>query len=582
MKQKWMAVSLASALTITTSSAFANMCSTQLTDSADYASSNFVDQNESGDIVWQKYENSDGDIYLYVHADGSVINLTNTPGRRESDPKINNNGQVVWWGHDGIDYEIYLYDMATSVTTLISDTNYHDFHPQINDSGDIAWTGPGGVYLYDGSTSTTSKIAHSGYEVQINASSDLVWRAHDGVDYEIFFYNSATSSATQLTNNSGNDQHPRTNDSGLVVWAGDDGNLYSYDKNTLITTQISNAGGAERPKVNSSGDIVWAEGAREVFLYKSSTSEITQLTNNASNAFFAAYVNINDLGDVVWRELSFKEEIFFYDSQLGTTTQLTGGELGGGYMPQINNSGHVAWPSKQDHSSTEIFRAEPCQLAPSVAPTGGGTYEILTVITLGGEVSDNEGDTLTYSWYEGSETYCAGNVETIAGGTPVQLPSCLFPVNRSMELGTHVVTLEVNDGVNPPVTAGVKVDIVDSSFPTLAPVPNVSILSPPNNQMVDIIIQVNASDNSGFVTLSADVSSDDADAEPGEDFTAPILGEDTVTLQLRAERASGNNIRTYTVSVTATDGSGNSSSADVNIVVPNDMRPLVVPGDMRP
>jgi hypothetical protein len=44
-----------------------------------------------------------------------------------------------------------------------------------------------------------------------------------------------------------------------------------------------------------------------------------------------------------------------------------------------------------------------------------------------------------------------------------------------------------------------------------------------------------------------------------------------VSLELRAERAGDGSGRTYTVSVTATDAAGNSTTVPVNVVVPHDM-----------
>ena len=63
--------------------------------------------------------------------------------------------------------------------------------------------------------------------------------------------------------------------------------------------------------------------------------------------------------------------------------------------------------------------------------------------------------------------------------------------------------------------------------------------------MVDIVIEVNASDNSGGpITLSASVSSNEpqdglGDGDTGPDWTEPAVDQEmgTITLQLRAERS---------------------------------------------
>ena len=74
---------------------------------------------------------------------------------------------------------------------------------------------------------------------------------------EIFFYDGTT--ITQLTDNNRHDWPPQINDSGEVVWAGNDGNddeIFFYDGTTL--TQLTNNDYGDRaPQINNSGDVVW-------------------------------------------------------------------------------------------------------------------------------------------------------------------------------------------------------------------------------------------------------------------------------------------------------------------------------------
>jgi hypothetical protein len=58
----------------------------------------------------------------------------------------------------------------------------------------------------------------------------------------------------------------------------------------------------------------------------------------------------------------------------------------------------------------------------------------------------------------------------------------------------------------------------------------------------------------------------DGNTDPDWVITGPL------TLQLRAERAGNGTGRTYTITVECTDGSGNSSTKDVTIVVAHDQR----------
>lgn len=212
--------------------------------------------------------------------------------------------------------------------------------------------------------------------------------------------------------------------------------------------------------------------------------------------------------------------------------------------------------------------------APHAAPTGGGVYGYGDVVSLGGQVSDFDGDTLSYEWLEGVYVITSGTLQTMKGGYPVDLP----PYTIYPTLGSHTYTLRINDGVNADVISDVEVSVTDSTAPTLAPVPDKSILWPPNHKMVAITIEANASDNTGGpVTLTATVSSNEPDSglwdgDIGPDWTEPVINQSTgiITLQLRAERDGSGNGRVYTITITATDESNNSSNVQLEIIVPHD------------
>ena len=216
--------------------------------------------------------------------------------------------------------------------------------------------------------------------------------------------------------------------------------------------------------------------------------------------------------------------------------------------------------------------------APISAPAGTGTYEINTPISIGGQVSDFDGDQLSYEWREGETILFSGVIQAIFGGDPIYLPEHSI---LDFSLGTHIVTLHVDDGVNEPVARNVTIEVTDTTKPNLAPVPDKTILWPPNHQLVDINIEANASDNSGepveiiTATIFSNESQDglgDGDISP--DWTEPVIDliNGRIMFALRAERAGNGNGRIYTVTITAIDASGNSSQVPVEIVVPHDRR----------
>ena len=212
--------------------------------------------------------------------------------------------------------------------------------------------------------------------------------------------------------------------------------------------------------------------------------------------------------------------------------------------------------------------------APHAAPTGVGTYELYSPVTLGGQISDFDGEYITYEWLENGSILFSGNQSAIYGGDPVDLPEHVI---FDLTLGTHILTLRARDGVNDPVTKDVAVEIIDDTNPTLSPVSNKNILWPPDHKMVDILIETNAIDNSeGYVTLSASISSNEPEDGFGDEDIAPDWSEleidqdnGVIALQLRAERSGFGEGRVYTITIIALDESGNSSKADVEIIVPH-------------
>lgn len=211
--------------------------------------------------------------------------------------------------------------------------------------------------------------------------------------------------------------------------------------------------------------------------------------------------------------------------------------------------------------------------APHVQATGAGVYEIFSDVMFGGNVSDYDGDNLSYEWSWDGNSLFSGIQETIIGGDPVNLP---VHIKNDLGLGLHTLTLKAEDDFNVSLSSDIIVEIVDTTVPTIAPIVNKSILWPPNHQMVDIEVVANANDNSGGpITLSATVVSNEpidgtGDGDMAPDWTEPLIQENgIISLQLRSERSGSGNCRIYTLSITATDDSDNFSTVDVDISVPH-------------
>jgi hypothetical protein len=211
--------------------------------------------------------------------------------------------------------------------------------------------------------------------------------------------------------------------------------------------------------------------------------------------------------------------------------------------------------------------------APYCTTTGGGTYELGSSVSLGGEVGDGEGDPVDFEWFEGSTSLGGATVSTVMGGTPVAIPA----ITSSFPLGEHALTLRVSDRINPPVSCGTTVTVRDTTAPTLSLSASPLVLWPPDHVMRSVSVLATSSDLSG-VTLTASVTSSEPPDAAGDgstepDWTAPVVDPSgVITLWLRAERSGTGAGRTYTIIVTATDAAGNSTSATIDVLVPHDRR----------
>ncbi len=184
-----------------------------------------------------------------------------------------------------------------------------------------------------------------------------------------------------------------------------------------------------------------------------------------------------------------------------------------------------------------------------------------TVMFMDGSGStDPDGDMLTYMW----------TAPGIVFSDPTSVnPSATFP------LGSTEVTLTVSDGAlddSDTMTA----EVVDTTDPVVNVSLSPNMLWPPNHTMHDITATVNVTDvcdpNPTFVLKSVTSSEfDDAtgDGHTTDDIAGTELGTPDTTFQVRAERDGAKIGRTYTVTYTGSDASGNDADDSATVVAPH-------------
>ena len=335
------------------------------------------------------------------------------------------------------------------------------------------------------------------------------------------------------------------------------GNLYIMNIDGTGTTLVGNAQRADWLPNTDSIVYVALSSYRDIWTFNTTTLEKKQLTFEYPTQEFFLTPNWSwpDAQKIVYNRAG---DLWIMNSDGSNKIQLTFDGLPG-------------------EGSGDLYYFEKKNSPPEVSPSGGGVYEINTEVILGGYVSDYDGDLLDYQWMEGTNVLFSGAIQTIDGGTLVELPNHSI---STLSPGVHTITIQVDDGVNEPVSGEITVEIVDATSPSLDPAANMAVLWPANHKMVDIVIEANASDNSGLpITLSASISSNEpingtGDGDHAPDWTEPVIDQENgiITFQLRAERSGKGSGRVYTITVTATDNSNNSTTAYIVIAVPHDKK----------
>jgi len=142
-----------------------------------------------------------------------------------------------------------------------------------------------------------------------------------------------------------------------------------------------------------------------------------------------------------------------------------------------------------------------------------------------------------------------------------------------LPLGTNLVAVTVSDTASNSASCSTTITVVDTTPPVIQSVTaSPDVLWPPNHQLVPVRLQAMVSDECGPATWRiVTVSSDEGEDARGSGHTVPdwqIISNDSVLL--RAELSGNGNGRLYTITVQATDLSGNSSQGLVTVSAPHD------------
>ena len=182
---------------------------------------------------------------------------------------------------------------------------------------------------------------------------------------------------------------------------------------------------------------------------------------------------------------------------------------------------------------------------------------LTTSVSLNGSASsDPDDDDLGYTWsLNGSEIATGVNPDV------------------DLELGEHIITLTVDDGNGETASDEVTIKIQDTTAPELSYTVERTSLWPANHKMVVSLSNISASDiyDPAPVTSVIVNSNEDAngkgDGNTDSDWEVTQNSDGSYEVKLRAERSGRGSGRVYSVTISSTDSSGNTSEEIVEVSV---------------
>jgi hypothetical protein len=208
----------------------------------------------------------------------------------------------------------------------------------------------------------------------------------------------------------------------------------------------------------------------------------------------------------------------------------------------------------------------------------GGTATDQVVITL---VADTTPPVITLNGATSMTLECGVNAYTEPGATAVD--DCDGPVAVTIsggvpdEVGTYVVTYTATDASGNTAIATRTVQVQDTTAPQITLTLNATTLWPPNHTMQLVASDIAASDlcddspSVSIVVTSNEPVNGTGDGDTAPDWEVVSFGS-YQDVYVRAERAGNGSGRVYTITVTATDDSGNSSAQVKQVSVPHSQK----------
>ncbi|HJZ62799.1 MAG TPA: PKD domain-containing protein [Candidatus Acidoferrum sp.] len=490
-----------------------------------------VDLSGNINVVWENDSPGNFDIFYTRSTDGgqnfsALLNLSNSPGTAKSAQiatDLGGNINVVWADNTPPSFSTDIYFSRSSNAGAFFST-------------------PQNISSNAGFSTNPSLTVDSGGNINV------AWEDTTPGNHDIFFSRSADSGATfsasqNLSGNLGLSTVPVlvSDKKGNLdlVWQDSTGGvsqiLFSRFTNTVINHPPVAVAGPDQTlqATDQNGVSVTLDGSKSS---DPDNDTLTYVWTDQSN---------NTVGNTAIVQLTLLPGTYTF-----TLTVTDPGNLGSSATTHVTVNAPVT-------NHPPVANAGPNQAIACAGQNG-------TVVTLNGSASsDPDNDVLSFVWKDSN-----GNV---VGTTAI--------AQVTVSSGTRAFTLTVTDPGGLSSSASTQVTVQDTTAPSLSVSLSPNSLQPPNHKLVPIYAAVSASDacSANLAVSLVSIISNEPDNGTGDgdqpnDIQAisggPVpVGTDVRSFLLRAERSGGGDGRIYTVTYSATDAAGNSTSASSVVVV---------------
>ncbi len=146
---------------------------------------------------------------------------------------------------------------------------------------------------------------------------------------------------------------------------------------------------------------------------------------------------------------------------------------------------------------------------------------------------------------------------------------CDPPSGSNFPMGTNTVNCVATDPDQNTTNCSFTVTVVDDKPPVITDIAVIPrILWPPDHKMVLVTVNYTTTDNCGFDGCELSATSNERGTMAKD---IQLIPGDSHHLYLRADRSGQKNGRIYTIRITCTDTSGNSTTESARVIVPHDL-----------